>query len=198
MIDFPKLLSKFLRRTFWLFTYFFSKIGKYVNKSLKKYIFSRRSETLPSQNILEEYMETNTVKLLRECNAGIKMGMNALNLVLGHVKDSRLKVALEEARDTHAILGDETHKMLIRARQSTKDAHPMAEAMSDMKIKASLAMDNSKSRIAHLITDGCNMGAKSISHYLNKYPDATDPAKNLANRIIAAEDTLRDQLRTYL
>lgn len=39
MIDFPELLSKSLRRTFWLFTYFFSKIGKYVNKSLKKYIF---------------------------------------------------------------------------------------------------------------------------------------------------------------
>ena len=143
-------------------------------------------------------METNTVKLLRECNAGIKMGMNALNLVISHVKDKELKAALEEARDTHAILGDETHKMLIKARESTKDAHPVAEAMSDMKIRATLAMNNSKSKIAHLITDGCNMGAKSITHYLNKYPDATAPAKHLAHRIIAAEDALRDQLRTYL
>jgi hypothetical protein len=42
------------------------------------------------------------------------------------------------------------------------------------------------------------MGAKSITHYLNKYPDATAPAKQLAHRIIAAEDALRDELRTYL
>ena len=126
------------------------------------------------------------------------MGMNALNLAISHAKDGQLKAALEEARDTHAILGDETHKMLIKARESTKDPHPVAEAMSDMKMKAALAMNSSRSKIAHLITDGCNMGARSISHYLNKYPDATAPARNLANRIIAAEDALRDQLRTYL
>lgn len=143
-------------------------------------------------------MDNITTKLLRECNAGIKMGENALDLVMSYVKSKELREVLSEAKDAHAILGDETHKMLIRARESTKPPHAAAEKMSELKIKATLSMNNSSASVAGLITDGCNMGAKSISHYLNKYPTAEMNARHLAHRIIAVEDELRDKLRAYL
>lgn len=143
-------------------------------------------------------MDSNTTKLLRECNAGIKMGENALNLVMEYVKNKELRDVLDEAKDAHAILGDETHRMLIRARETTKPPHKLAEKMSEMKIKVALSMNGSAASAAGLITDGCNMGAKSISHYLNKYPTVEMNARHLAHRIIAIEDELRDKLRAYL
>lgn len=126
------------------------------------------------------------------------MGENALTLASSYTKNKELKAALGEAIEAHAILGDETHKMLIRARESTKPPHAMAEMMSEMKIKATLSVNSSPSSVAGLITDGCNMGAKSISHYLNKYPTAEMSARHLAHKIITVEDDLRDKLRAYL
>ena len=38
----------------------------------------------------------DTVRLLRECNAGLKMGENAIERVLPHVKSEELRTALEE------------------------------------------------------------------------------------------------------
>ena len=54
------------------------------------------------------------------------------------------------------------------------------------------------SKIADLMTDGCDMGIKSISKYLNKYKNASDDAKNIAKRLIASEEYLENKLRAHL
>lgn len=141
---------------------------------------------------------TDTIKLLRECNAGIKMGESAIKQVLPHAKNDDMKRALEMAKDTHASLGDETHSMLIKNNADTKDPHAIARAMSSMKIYAKMTMNESDRQIAHLMTDGCNMGIKSLSHYLNQYKYADDKAKSLAKRLIASEENLEERMRTYL
>ena len=88
-------------------------------------------------------METDTIKLLRECNAGIKMGEDAIKRVLPHAKNGDLKRTLEVCKNTHAALGDETHRMLLERGADTKDPHPMVRAMSDMKISAKMMMKKS-------------------------------------------------------
>lgn len=57
-------------------------------------------------------MEDDTIKLLRECNAGIKMGVTSLNDVLDHVNDTHMRDILQESKNVHEKLGDETHKFL--------------------------------------------------------------------------------------
>ena len=81
-------------------------------------------------------MENDTVKLLRECNAGIKMGESAISKVLPHAKNEEMKKTLEVCKNTHASLGDETHAKLLSLGAETKDPHPVIRAMSDMKIYA--------------------------------------------------------------
>ena len=81
---------------------------------------------------------TDTIKLLRECNAGIKMGEDAIKQVLPHARNDELKHTLQVCKNTHASLGDETHALLLSHGADTKDPHLVARRMSSMKICASL------------------------------------------------------------
>ena len=143
-------------------------------------------------------MKTDTINLLRECNAGIKMGEDAIKQLLPHAKNEELRHTLEVCKNTHATLGDETHALLISYGANTKDPHPVVRAMSSLKICGTMMMKNSDKNIAHLMTDGCDMGIKSLSHYLNKYENADDKAKNIAKRLIASEEYLENKMRSYL
>ncbi len=143
-------------------------------------------------------METDTIKLLRECNAGIKMGEDAIKQVLPKAHNEKLRHTLEVCKNTHAALGDETHSMLLSYNAETKDAHPMARAMSNMKIYTMMMAKESDRTIADLMTDGCDMGIKSLHKYLNKYKAADEEAKNLTKRIIASEEYLEREIRAYL
>ena len=68
---------------------------------------------------VENQRHDDTEKLLRECNAGIKMGISSIDEVLPSVHDGRLKGILENSRREHADLGDETHELLLPFRGST-------------------------------------------------------------------------------
>ena len=143
-------------------------------------------------------MGNDTVNLLKECNAGVKMGVTSISRVMPHVKKGELKSSLNKCKDEHAELGDRTHKMLLAYKAETKEPHPIARAMSDMKIRGKLMMSSNEHTVADLMTDGCNMGVKSLSKYLNQYKNASEESKSIARDIIASEQGLCEQLRPYL
>ena len=74
----------------------------------------------------------------------------------------------------------------------------MAKSMSWLKTNVKLTVNDSDSTVADLITDGCNMGVKSLSRYLNQYTAADEKSKDLAKRIIKTEDKLCIGVRPYL
>lgn len=74
----------------------------------------------------------------------------------------------------------------------------MAKGMSWMKTNMKMGMKDCDETAADLITDGCNMGIKSLYKYLNQYPEADHKVKDLCNRLISIEDQLRKELRAYL
>lgn len=74
----------------------------------------------------------------------------------------------------------------------------MAKSMSWIKTNAKLAIDNSDSAIASLITDGCNMGVKSLNKYLNQYKAADGQSTDIAKRLISLEENLVSSMRPYL
>ena len=143
-------------------------------------------------------MQTDTINLLRECNAGIKMGEDAIKQVLPHVKNEELRHTLEVCKNTHASLGDETHALLLEHHADAKEPHAMARMMSSMKICAMMMARESDRQIADVMTDGCDMGIKSLSKYLNKYKNADESAKKIAQRLIASEEYLENKMRGFL
>ena len=143
-------------------------------------------------------MNQDTINLLKECNSGIKMGESSIKKALPHAKSPELRRTLEVCKNTHADLGDRTHKLLKDAGQETKPAHPVASAMSDMKLRMVMMMNDTDKSIASLMTDGCNMGIKSLSRYLNKYKNASAESKEIAKRLIASEEYLETNIREFL
>jgi phage shock protein A len=142
--------------------------------------------------------EKDTNKLLRECDAGVKMGVSSIDDVLEKVSDDKLLNILNESKEKHQQLGSKIHKMLNELHDETKEPNPMAKSMSWIKTNVMLAMEKDDSTIADLITDGCNMGVKSLNRYLNQYAAASDDAKSFANELILLEESLAKDIRVYL
>lgn len=144
-------------------------------------------------------MENNdTIHLLKECDAGSKMAVSSIDEVLERIQDSHLKQLLEKSKEHHEQLGNEIHSQLLKHQSDEKDPNLMAKGMSWLKTNMKMSMEESDATVADLITDGCNMGIKSLYKYLNQYPAAGKTAKELCNRLIDIEEELRKGLREYL
>ena len=113
-------------------------------------------------------IESDTIKLLRECDAGIKMGVSSIDEVLQYVKNEKLKEYLTDCKNEHDKLDRKLQELLDKYKDDGKEPNPIAKGMSWMKTNFKLSMKESDRTIADLITDGCNMGVKSLSKYLNE------------------------------
>lgn len=140
----------------------------------------------------------DTVYLLRECNSGTQMAVYSLNEVLEKVQNPQLKEILSSSKEQHEKLGNELHALLRECGDTTKEPSPMAKGMSWIKTNAKLAIDDSDKVCADLITDGCNMGSKTVQRYLNKYPAADNRVREKAEELIQIEEALTCQLKIYL
>jgi len=143
-------------------------------------------------------VKEDTAKLLRECNLGIKMGISSLNDVLDRVESVDLEDKLKKSRNEHEELETETQLLLNRYGDEEKEPNPMAKGMSWMKTNIKLVMNDSDHTIADLMTDGCNMGVKSLNKYLNKYEAADEVSKDIAKRLINLEEKLAIDIRKFL
>ena len=143
-------------------------------------------------------IEQDTVRLLRECDAGIKMGVSSIDDVMEHVESEGLQRELSRCKQEHEALKSEIQVQLNRFGDEGKNPNPIAKGMSWMKTNLKLGMEDSDKVIADLMTDGCNMGVKSLSKYLNQYKAADETSKDIAKRLIHLEAKLATDIRSYL
>lgn len=143
-------------------------------------------------------VEQDTIRLLRECDAGIKMGVASIDDVLDDVHADPMRRCLSDCKSAHEKLGDEIQTLLDRYHDDGKEPNPMAKSMSWVKTNLKLAMNRSDAVIADLMTDGCNMGVKSLSKFLNQYKAADETSKNITKRLIGLEEQLAVDLRCFL
>ncbi len=143
-------------------------------------------------------IEQDTVRLLRECDAGVKMGTASIDDVIEYVDSDDLRRCLSDCKIEHEKLNVEIRELLNKYEDEGKDPNPMAKSMSWMKTNMKLAMKESDSTIADLMTDGCNMGVKSLNMYLNKYKAADEVSKDITKRLINLEEQLAIQMRKFL
>lgn len=143
-------------------------------------------------------IEQDTVRLLRECDAGIKMGITAIDEVLEYVLDADLKQYLVDYKNEHVEIKEEINSLLAECHDEGKEPNAIARGMSWMKTNVKLVMNESDHTIADLITDGCNMGIKSLNKYLNQYKAADKKSKAVTVRLIGLEEKLAEDLKQFL
>jgi len=143
-------------------------------------------------------IEQDTIRLLRECDAGVQMGISSIDDVLEYVKNSHFKQYLSKCKKEHEALNNEIQTLLTKYQDEGKEPNPMAKGMSWMKTNMKLMVNDSDETIADLMTDGCNMGVKSLNKYLNEYGAADEVSKDIAKRLINLEEELIIEIRRYL
>ena len=143
-------------------------------------------------------IEQDTIKLLRECDAGVKMGISSIDDVLEHVKKDDFRKKLTKCREEHEDLQAKILQELEKYQDDGKNPNPIAKGMSWMKTNLKLSMEDTDATIAELMTDGCNMGVKSLNRYLNQYKAAEEVSKDMAKRLINLEEKLAVDIRQYL
>ncbi len=143
-------------------------------------------------------IEHDTIKLLRECDAGVKMGTASIDDVIEYVDSDTLRKYLSNCKIEHEKLNVEIQELLDKYKDDGKDPNPVAKSMSWMKTNMKLKMKESDDTIADLITDGCNMGVKSLNKYLNQYKAADEVSKDIAKRLINLEEQLAIDIRCFL
>ena len=147
--------------------------------------------------------ETNTLGkdtegILRECDAGAKMGIDSIDEVLDRVTDDNMLQALKTSRTEHVSLRNEIAKELDKHGFTGKEPSAAAELMSKGKIRGELLLHPTDAAVAELMIDGCNMDVKQLSHYINRFPDSGSPAVHLAERLVKTEQELADAMRVFL
>lgn len=143
-------------------------------------------------------IENDTIKLLRECDAGVKMGTASIDDVIEYVDSDALRKCLSNCKIEHEKLNVEIQELLDKYKDDGKDPNPVAKTMSWMKTNMKLKMKESDTTIADLITDGCNMGVKSLNKYLNEYKAADEISKDITKRLINLEEQLAIDIRCFL
>ncbi len=143
-------------------------------------------------------VEQDTIRLVRECDAGVKMGVESIEEVVDRIQSQKFRQILVESRHQHDELDREIQQLLDQYQDEGKEPNPMAKGMSWVKTNAMLMMKPSDQTIADLMTDGCNMGVKSLHKYLNEYAAADEKSKDITKKLVNLEQKLVVDIRAYL
>ena len=144
-------------------------------------------------------MNKDTVLLLKECNSGCKCATNSMEQVMPFLKDkAELRTLIEHYNDRHIKIGDECHELLNKIDLDEKDPPSIVKAMSWISTEVKLLMNDTASRIAGLMVDGCSMGIKSLSGYLNEYSEASEDSRHLTRKLIDLEQEFMNELLKFV
>lgn len=143
-------------------------------------------------------IENDTIRLLRECDAGVRMGVDSISEVKDRVSSKEFHQRLVKCMDEHNKLKYEIQELLAKYHDDGKEPAAIAKGMSHIKTNFKLGLHETDETVADLMTDGCNMGVKSLNKYLNKYEAADEVSKDIAKRLINLEEQLAIDIRAYL
>ncbi len=143
-------------------------------------------------------IEQDTIRLLKECDKGIEMGVSSIDEVISYIKEKELKSILNQSKKEHLRIKKELNKLLDEYKDEGKDFNNIIKWMSNLKTKMKLMINKEDSHVAELMIDGSNMGIKSLTKYLNRYVAADERSKDIAKQIINEEKELIYKLEKYI
>ena len=137
-------------------------------------------------------MEEHTVDLLRECDSGCAMAAESLEQIRDFVSDQGLWNEITASYEKHQDLDLRIKKTLRAMEEQGKEPGKMASAWSWMSTEMRMMAKGGDKEAASIVTDGCNMGIKTICGYKNQYSGASKAAMELADELTGMEENLRD------
>ena len=143
-------------------------------------------------------MSEDTIKLLKECDAGCKMAMDSIAQVEKYAEKEALKKLLDQYQKKHEKLKEEITEQLQKFQKEEQEPDKLASAFAWITTEMKLLMKDNSHQIAKIMMDGCNMGIQSVSEYLNRYPQASQESKSLAKKLVETEEMFMKELKKFL
>jgi len=136
-------------------------------------------------------------ELLQYVHKTADMGCDGILSVLDYVEDGGLKAALKGQMKTYQDLRREAEGLLRQRGVEPKGAGAMAKTSAEMMSAGKLMLDRSASKIAEMTIQGNDMGVTKTLKHLHDYNGGGE-AKELAQRLLAAEESGSEQLKAFL
>lgn len=143
-------------------------------------------------------MQDDTIKLLKEVDAGCKMAIDSIDRVEGFHMGPDMAHVTECYKQKHQALQQEVTKMLHDYGETGKEPNMMASAMSKTSTQVKMFMREDNHQAAKILMDGCNMGIQSVGEYLNKYKAASSASISVAKSLIKTEEDFMCDLKKFL
>ena len=143
-------------------------------------------------------MSEDTIKLLKECDAGCKMATDSIEQVEKYAEKEALKKLLDQYQKKHEKLKEEITEQLQKFQKEEQGPDKLASAFAWITTEMKLLMKDNSHQIAKIMMDGCNMGIQSVSEYLNRYPQASQESKSLAKKLVETEEMFMKELKKFL
>lgn len=140
----------------------------------------------------------DTVELLKECNAGCKMAIDSMEQISRYVTDDELKTLITKYNGEHIKMEEDIHRLLNNLGEEDQEPSPIAKASSWLQSEVKMMLKGDTHQAASLLTDGCNMGIKSLNEYKNTYKAADDKSINMCEKICNIETRMVEDLQSFL
>lgn len=140
----------------------------------------------------------DTVELLKECDAGCKMAIDSMEQISKYVTNNQLKTLITKYNGEHIRLEEDIHRMLNNIGEEEKEPNPIAKASSWITSEVKMMMKGDTHEAASLLTDGCNMGIKSLCEHKNNYKAADEKSVNMCEKLCNIETKMVEELQAFL
>ncbi len=140
----------------------------------------------------------DTIELLKECDAGCKMAIDSMEQISRYVTNDQLKTLITKYNGAHIKMEEDIHRMLNNIGAEGQNPSPIAKASSWLQSEIKLNMNSDSKQAASLLTDGCNMGIKSLCEYKNQYKAADEKSVSLCEKLCDTEAHMVEELQAFL
>lgn len=147
---------------------------------------------------MEKELNKDTVSLLKECSSGCKMAMDSISQLKDKVSDKQLREIMDKYYSAHSQLEAECRQILYDVGEEDKEPGFIASAMANIQSNIKMMLDDDRRKAAEILTDGCNMGIKSLSGYINEYCKADGKSMSIAEKLRRLEEDMMGDLQPLL
>ena len=134
-------------------------------------------------------MDTSTYEILKECNSGCRMALNSIEQLAVYLKSQELQDLFCKYKEDYEKMEKESIRLSEGKLQEEKLSEKAAETF---------AWISAEVKMTEMMIDGANMGIKSITEKLNRYPEAEKESISLAKKFEKTCEKLIQDMKKYL
>lgn len=148
--------------------------------------------------MVKQEVNQDTIELLKECDAGCNMAIESMEQINRYVTNDQLKALITKYNGAHIKLEEDIHRLLNNMGEEGQEPSPLERMGAWAQTELKMSMNGDIKKAADILTNGCNMGIKSLCEYKNTYKTADEKSVALCEKLCDIESHMVEDLQTFL